>query len=232
MIVPLAGGAPWSRRHIRFGALKCLLLSVITFVAILAPRAAAYSSLPWDAPQERDPTLPALDRRHARPVAPRGRRQLFATAGATFDWTVRPGGGLADEIGEGSGLTLEIPATLPGWAVYAIADPSAILRHNEPHGFGTDKFIERESGQGTEGVVGVDDPALFVDEHPFKRRPGEALEAHLAFLAGALDLETLHGRANGVGRGTQRVQFHPLPAPWSAMFQADRAPQAIVYEHG
>ncbi len=128
MIVPLAGEPPRGPRHIRLGALKCLLLTVITFVAIPASRAAAYSSLPWDAPRESDPTLPDLDRRPTRPVAPRGSRQLFATAGAAFDWTVRPGGGLGRELAEGSGVTLEIPATLPGWVVYAVVDPSAILQ--------------------------------------------------------------------------------------------------------
>jgi len=129
---PPAGGPTRRPRHVRLGTLVSLPASVAAFVALTtipARTAAAYSSLPWDAPQERAPVLPSLDRRPARParpVAPRGPRQLFATAGATFDWMVRPGGNLAREIAEGAGVTLEIPATLPGWVAYAIVDPSAI----------------------------------------------------------------------------------------------------------
>ncbi len=102
-------------------------LFAMLFTMLFTGTAAAYSPLPWDSPLRSDtPSIP--EQRPRSPIVPRGGRRLFATAGATFDWTVRPGGDLGRELAEGQGLSLEIPATLPGWALYALIDPSSIMQ--------------------------------------------------------------------------------------------------------
>jgi len=121
---PAAPGRSRCPRRLRAGALVALPAAL---VILLSETAAGYAPLPWDTPEEREPS-PVLDRRPTRTRAPRGSRRLFATAGATFDWTVRPRGDLGRDLDDGQGVTVEIPATLPGWALYALLDPSAIFQ--------------------------------------------------------------------------------------------------------
>ncbi|MHC4506406.1 MAG: hypothetical protein ACYTFI_24185 [Planctomycetota bacterium] len=92
-------------------------------VLVLAAGASAYQPLPWDSPsgdRARTTRTRGIDR---RPAGPRG---LFGTAGVSFDWSVRPGDGVSG-LADGVGGTLEIPATLPAWAIYAMFDPTAVL---------------------------------------------------------------------------------------------------------
>ncbi len=115
-----------SRARTSFGP-SALIILPAALAMLTAETASAYSPLPWDTPGERDSPL-VFEQRPVRTRVPRGRRQLFATAGVTFDWMVRPGGDLAGELSSGQGVSLEIPATLPGWAIYAIADPNSIFQ--------------------------------------------------------------------------------------------------------
>ncbi len=115
------------RRARAFFSLRALVILPAALAMLTAEPATAYTPLPWDTPGEKDSPL-VLDRRPVRTYVPRGSRQLFATAGVTFDWMVRPGGGLGREFGPGQGVSVEIPATLPGWAVYALLDPSSIFQ--------------------------------------------------------------------------------------------------------
>jgi len=123
-----AFAAPEGSRRSGWTGASALVILPAALAILLPEPAAAYAPLPWDTPEERAPST-VLDRRPSmRTRAPRGSRRLFATAGATFDWMVRPGGDLGRDLDEGRGVTVEIPATLPGWALYALLDPSAIFQ--------------------------------------------------------------------------------------------------------
>ncbi|MHC5054848.1 MAG: hypothetical protein ACYTKD_09040 [Planctomycetota bacterium] len=126
-----AAGRPFIPRRVRARgrgrAALGLAATVAALVALSVKTAAAYTPLPWDTPEDRPSPL-VLDRRPARAHVPRGSRRLFATAGVSFDWMVRAGGDLGRDLDEGRGVSVEIPATLPGWAVYALLDPSAIFQ--------------------------------------------------------------------------------------------------------
>ena len=95
--------------------------------ATLAACAGAYTPLPYDT-SSGGTSLPTRRSAPWSPAAGSGVRRLFGSAGATFDWTVRPEGAWAGLLGDGQGLTAEIPATLPGWVLYALLDPSAIFQ--------------------------------------------------------------------------------------------------------
>ena len=97
--------------------------AVTCFAVLVTAGASAYQPLPWDAPS-REPVRPVHGRRPSR--AREGPRSLFGTAGVSFDWTVRFAGGI-EGLADGRGATLEIPATLPAWLVYAVFDPMAVF---------------------------------------------------------------------------------------------------------
>ena len=100
--------------HTRGAGAACVAL-------VLAAGASAYQPLPWDSPSRDRPTRSRrVDR---RPSGPRG---MFGSAGVSFDWLVRPGDGFSG-LADGPGVTLEIPATLPAWLLYAMFDPTAVL---------------------------------------------------------------------------------------------------------
>lgn len=92
-------------------------------VLVLAAGAWAYQPLPWDSPTGESTPATRTRRGDRRPAGPRG---LFGSGGVSLDWSVRLGDGLSG-LADGLGGTLEIPATLPAWLVYAMFDPTAVL---------------------------------------------------------------------------------------------------------
>lgn len=116
-------------------------LPVILTGLLLAAAAGAYQPLPWDVlvGEETGQGYVRLPPRMGRargygdisgPTA--GPRELFGTAGAFFDYHVALDGHIPG-VSDGRGYTIEIPATLPAWFVYAlIANPMAVLSTLSP----------------------------------------------------------------------------------------------------
>ncbi len=116
-------------------------LPVILTGLLLAAAAGAYEPLPWDVPVGEE-TAQGYMRLPARMERPRGYdglpgptagpRELFGTTGVFFDYSVAFDGHIPG-ISDGRGYTLEIPATLPAWFIYAlIANPMAVFSAFSP----------------------------------------------------------------------------------------------------
>jgi hypothetical protein len=111
---------------LRHGGPAALL--VLAGVALLgAGEARAYQPLPWDAAPGLGPVYSPSPRGERSPYGTGGSRELFGTGGAMFDYNVHFDGHISG-IADGRGYTFEIPATLPGWLVYAlVVNPMSVF---------------------------------------------------------------------------------------------------------
>jgi hypothetical protein len=106
------------------------LLVASALILLGAGQARAYQPLPWDVPSPGlgpGPVDAPVPRREGPSYQTAGSRSLFGTAGALFDYNVHFDGHIPG-IADGRGYTFDIPATLPGWLLYAlVVNPMSVF---------------------------------------------------------------------------------------------------------
>ena len=111
----------------RLSGAAALLMS-LALLLLGTGEACAYQPLPWDTASPGHGPVGAPAPRGGRSLYETGgSRELFGTAGAMFDYNVHFDGHISG-IADGQGYTFDIPATLPGWLLYAlVVNPMSVF---------------------------------------------------------------------------------------------------------